>query len=237
MEKDLYKKDYKLFNSYFDINDNISPKAILTIFQDIAGFHGEKIGVGYENMLKRGLFWVTARVKFDVIRFPKVYEEVEASTWPHAPNRFDFDRDYVIKNKAGEVLIKGTSKWCVISTSTRKISTMDDFPCKNLVEEKMYEDRFARSKTLSKEEGELRLTHTVNLCEIDHNKHLNNTFYADYIYRALEGKSLKHLQINFIQECVLGDKLDIYTKEEEEGILVAGYENDNLKFTALAVLK
>ncbi|MBQ8615718.1 MAG: hypothetical protein IJ415_04055, partial [Clostridia bacterium] len=116
-----YKTKIALFYSYFDFNDRLSTKSILNIFQDVASTHGEELGVGYLPMLEKNLYWVLSRIKFDILKMPEVNQTVIVETWPHQKGRVDFDRDLKITSEDGEVLIIGTSKWCVIDTVKRML--------------------------------------------------------------------------------------------------------------------
>ena len=81
-----------LYNSYFDMNDNLSVKSVLNLFQDLAGIHADMIGVGYEDMLAKNLYWILSRVKFDILKMPVPNQTVVVETWPHEKGRIDFDR-------------------------------------------------------------------------------------------------------------------------------------------------
>ncbi len=230
-----YEVKMKLFPSYFDLNDNLKPTSIMCMFQDVASQHGENIGVGFEAMLKKHLFWIITRVKYDVLKSPKLYDEVIVETWPHEKGRVDFDRDYLIKDEQGNVLIKGTSKWCVISTETRKlelpsnVNFNSDCYCKDF----NYEDKFLKTPILKKE-GTPSYSHKVSYNEIDHNLHLNNVHYVTYIFNALRKDDITHLQVNYISECRLDDEINVYVKpQEDNSILISGYVDDEIKFSAL----
>ena len=62
-----YETKITLYNSYFDVNDNLKIQSILAIFQDVASIHAGLIGVGYEEMKDKNLYWVLSRVKFDIV--------------------------------------------------------------------------------------------------------------------------------------------------------------------------
>ncbi len=231
----LYTEKMKLNSSMFDLNDKIKASAILEIFQDVAGLHVEKLGVGFKDLLEKGLLWVVTRIKFDVIKSPVPYEEVVAETWPHQSGKIDFDRDFLIKSNTGEVLIKGTSKWCVISLETRKFAlpTCVQYPEGSVFYDKVnYEEKFV--KTASIESREIAdFSHTVEYHEIDHNMHLNNAFYATYVFDTMKSDEFSHMQINFIAECKLGDTIEVFKEKQEDGsVLLSGYSNGVLKFSA-----
>lgn len=235
-KKLLYSEKIKLSPSQFDLNDNLLPSAIFQIFQDIASVHGEMMGVGFETMFNNGFYWITVRIKYDVIIQPKLYQQVVVKTWPHPKGRVDFDRDYLVEDLFGNTLIKGTSKWCVISTLTRKLVLpgVVEYPVGAEFESNVnYDFKFEKTQTVpAKQKPDF--VHTVSLSEIDHNKHLNNVHYAQYVFDCLQNEHLTHMQINFISECKLGDVVDIYFEKFDEDYLVSGYVDGQLKFSALA---
>lgn len=237
MEKQLkHSETIKLLPSQFDLNDKLLPSAIISLFQDIASIHGEMIGVGFEAMFKKGLYWVTVRTKYDVLKQPKPYQNVVIETWPHEKGKVDFDRDYLIKDCDGNILIKGVSKWCVISTTTRRLELPRavEYPDNQVYcEDINYAEKFLKTPAIEPD-GQPQLEHVVCYSEIDHNMHLNNVHYADYVFNVLKPNCLTHMQINYIAECRLADKIKIYFKKHPDGFLVAGYVDDELKFTALA---
>ena len=53
-----YEYDLKIRTNDLDKNDHMTPKALLSIFQDAAGEHALKGGFGYEDSLKQNVFWI-----------------------------------------------------------------------------------------------------------------------------------------------------------------------------------
>lgn len=224
-----HKTNITLYNSYFDLNDALTPKSILNIFQDVASVHAEEIGVGYSDMLAKNLYWVLSRVKFDIIKQPTPNQSVIVETWPLEKGRIDFDRDFLITSTDGEVLIKGTSKWCVIDTVNRSLQRTDNV---NYLGEycslKNYEDRFNKI-LLPENEPQICFEHKVAYSDIDHNQHMNNTNYATLVSNATNCKSYSHFEINFINECVLNDNIIVKAIDNE---YIIGYVLDKVAFVA-----
>ena len=94
--KRLWEKEYYLRASDFDKFNHIKPSAVLDLFQDAAGQNAEDIGVGFEEMIKRSYLWVLTKVKFKIILQPGIYQKVKIKTWPLAPNRMSYRREYCI---------------------------------------------------------------------------------------------------------------------------------------------
>lgn len=227
-----YTTKIKLYNSYFDRFDRLSAKAILNIFQDVASYHGEAIGVGFKELLKLNLYWVISRIKVDIKRMPHPDETVIVETWPHEKGRIDFDRDLKISSEDGEVLIIGTSKWCVIDKETRSLQRTDSLNyygeiCKEI----NYTDRFGRI-ILPQTESKQVFSHIVRFTDLDHNIHMNNTNYATLVMNATEEKEFSHFEINFVNECLENDEIKVYLTKEDEKEFVYGMVDGELVFVA-----
>ena len=220
-----------LFSSYFDMNDRLSAKSILNMFQDAAGVHADDIGVGYESMLAKNLYWILSRVKFDVLKMPIPNQTVIVETWPHEKGRIDFDRDFKILNENGEVLIIGTSKWCVIDTETRTLQRTENVNYNGeVLTDKNYEDRFAKI-VVPTENLKESFVHEVRFSDLDHNKHMNNTNYAILAANATESKVFSHFEINFLNECLIGDKIVVSSAKTDAGEYISGTVGEKIAFS------
>lgn len=221
-----------LFSSYFDMNDRLSAKSILNIFQDAAGIHADKIGVGYETMLAKNLYWILSRVKFDVFKMPVPNQKVVVETWPHEKGRIDFDRDFKVLSDDGETLVIGTSKWCVIDTETRSLQRTENVNYDGEVcPDKNYEERFGKI-VVPNDCLVQKFVHTVRFSDLDHNKHMNNTNYALLSTNAIDDNIYSHFEINFLSECLLGDEIVVSSAKTEDAEFVSGSVGDKIVFTA-----
>jgi acyl-ACP thioesterase len=226
----LYETKITLYNSYFDLNNNLSAKSILNIFQDVASIHGEKIGVGYLDMLNKNLYWVLSRIKFDIVKMPQINQTVVVKTWPHEKGKIDFDRDISIFSENGELLIKGTTKWCVIDTISRKLQRTENVTYSGEIHpEKNYEDKFFKI-TLPEQKFKTKFNYTVLYSDLDHNQHMNNTNYANLILNATENKKFSHFEINFLNECLENDVIHISSTISPSGEFVIGSVADKNVF-------
>ena len=220
-----------LYNSYFDLNNRLSAKSILNIFQDVASVHGEELGVGYKTMLAKNLYWVLSRIKFDIVKMPEINQVVVVETWPHVKGKIDFDRDFNILSENGELLVKGTSKWCVIDTKSRKLQRSDNvnYVGKYCLDEN-YPEKFGKIVLTAKEQ-KLSFVYRVRFSDLDHNGHMNNTNYANLILNAVQNKTFTHFEINFLNECLQDDEIYI-SVTEDDGEYVIGKVGDRTVFIA-----
>ncbi|MBQ4541653.1 MAG: hypothetical protein IJA23_02240 [Clostridia bacterium] len=221
-----------LYSSYFDMNDRLSPKSFLNLFQDVAGVNAVEIGVGYEDMLKKNLYWILSRVKFDVLKMPVPNQTVIVQTWPHEKGRIDFDRDFKILSEDGEVLVIGTSKWCVIDTESRTLQRTDNVNyVGEICPDVNYQEKFGKIMLPAEDSFEEVFTHEVRFSDLDHNKHMNNTNYALLAANATTKQIFSHFEINFLSECVLGDNIVVSLAKTDEGEFIVGKNADKVSFS------
>ena len=191
---------------------------MLDLFQDAAGQHAEELGVGFDAMIARSYLWVLVRIKLKIISQPKCYQRVLVKTWPLAPHRFNYRREYSIENAAGEKLIVGSSEWVIINSEERKlVSNPDLYPfADNFYPEINFEERMSRVPDFEAScEG---YTLTPGFYELDRNNHVNNTKYANYVMDAIcpdKDFEVDLFQIDFRKEVTQGKKLCIYHKNED----------------------
>ena len=212
-----FEKKYVLRVSDFDCYDRLRPSAILDFFQDVAGQNADEMGIGYRELIKKDVIWVLLRNRFDVIKSPVPYSSVIVKTYPHKPGRGDFDRDYYIESPTGETYIKGSSKWCLINFKTRKILFGDEGKCDGdeYTETCVYPEGVKKIKNFS-EEGFEKFSGRTEFSDLDHNGHVNNVKYLDYVFNAVKpGKSeeVTSLEIDYVHEMQANSAYDIFYKK------------------------
>lgn len=232
MELMKYETKIRLYNSYFDANERLTPKSILSIFQDVSSYHAEILGVGYKVLLEKNLYWVLSRIKYDIIKMPLINQEVIVQTWPHLKGRVDFDRDIRILSLDNEPLIIGTSKWCVIDTKSRMLQRANAIEYTGLYYNEMnYNDKF--NKIIIPTNSDIKLfTHKVVFTDLDNNNHMNNTNYAVLISNAVKNNHFNHFEINFLNECMLNDEIIISSITSQENEIILGKVNNTIAFVA-----
>jgi acyl-ACP thioesterase len=235
LAKGIFQLEYNLRASDFDKFRQIKISSVMDIFQDIAGRHAEELGIGFYSMLEKNLLWVIMKVKLEIISMPQMYQRVVAVTWPKEPKRLDFERNYLIKDTDGNVLIKGTSQWAVIDSNTRKLTRASDVytAIDEFVTESTFDERIMRVSDF--DDGKNIGSVTSTFSEIDSNGHVNNVRYADYIINALMPEKPLHIrkvQIDFHKEIMAGESTDILFSEEENTLLFKGVQGENVMFCA-----
>ncbi len=222
-----YSEPAVLTADQFDAHGNVLPGVVLDLFQKAAGNHAERLGVGFEAMLSKNLLWVVTQIKYQVLNALKPAQALTVTTWPLPPTRLGFDREYLICDEAGEVLIKGTSKWMQIDAAERKLVPGSNvYPLTEYRTDKNFEEKIRRIRDF---DATSEVCHIVpDESTIDSNNHVNNAEYAGFAYRALGdfGGAIHSFQIDFLHEVMLGQPLDVSFAVSAQQTLVKGVGED-----------
>lgn len=213
-----YEQTYQLRTGDFDRYAHLLPSSILDVFQDVAGVNAEQVpGMTWKELSDAGLFWVVTRIKYEVVETPALHEQVIARTWPLAPTRLGFQRDYTIRKLDGSLLVKCSSDWILMDYKTRSFASARDFynGPDDFSEEKVFDKKLRKIKTFEPEDEGTQFD--VSFVDIDINGHVNNSKYPNFVLNALnlaEGETIKTFQIDYRHELRPGDKVTIHSKKE-----------------------
>lgn len=226
----MMEKEFSFRYSEFDIYDKILPSAVLTAFQDIAGEHAEKLGIGYEPCLRRDMIWILVRSRYIILQQPKVDETYILRTWPEPKGTLDFNRDYIIEDKDGNTIIKGMSKWAITNFKTRRLVRCRDidFGPDEFSSDKVFEEDLYNFAPENIENLEPVISHIVRFSDLDHNHHMNNTKYATIALDAInlkEDEMITDFQINHLLECKKDEVIEVYHLDYGSNHRIIGTKN------------
>lgn len=212
----------------FDRYGRLKPSAVLSLFQEAATVQAGVMDIGHDAMERRGVFWAVIRTYYEVIQQPQLYTSVQVRTWPHSPSRFLFQRDYIVTSLDGEMLLRGTSEWVLMSLETRSFVNLDSVyePPDYLLDEKNFAKKPRKIQDFDTA-GDKPFVVVPPYTAADINGHVNNTVYADYPFDAIKpGKDhgIESFQIDFRHEVRTGEPLCIYTSRGEDVILTKGVD-------------
>lgn len=211
MINEPFSKQYSITQNQLDEYDQLSIHGILDLFQDIAGRHAEKDGLGYKSSNESGVNWILARTRFEVLLPWEYLSDVTVKTWPHTPERFEVERDYRIIDDKRRLLIKGSSIWVLIDNNTHSLARTnrlyhddDVFPT-----DKNFEERLS-SLRIDDESLDKQYDFVVTRHQLDHNLHMNNSRYGeecDNLINLDNHHYIKYFEMDYIAPSFLGEKL------------------------------
>lgn len=226
----IFEKEFSVTDNMCSANQCMKPSGILDIMQSIAGEHANLLKIGFNDIIKKNLAFVIARVKYDLIKPIQRYSRIKVVTWPCAVGRIEMKRDYEFYDiDTNELLLKASSIWILIDINNRKIcrSNSVDYP-NNIYPKENYES-FEKLK-FDDEGFSVQSNYLVRHSDLDLNNHMNNTKYTDAV---IYDKMCSSCQIDYIHEAKLNDTLVIKTKYEENVLYAIGKNENEISFKAL----
>ncbi len=204
----VFEKRYHLRIGDFDASRHLRPSTVLDLFQCVAAEHAEELGIGLDRMLERELIWVLVRVRYEIER-PITYgtERLLVKTWPLAPRRSGFQREYRVTDADGNLLIRGTSDWVLMHSVRRRLMPVGDIYPKDIeyLTEQSFDTRVSPIPDTRTEEPPVPFM--LRYSDLDMNGHVNNTRYTEFALSAFPpevGRHVRGLQLDFHRE-VLAD--------------------------------
>jgi medium-chain acyl-[acyl-carrier-protein] hydrolase len=228
----------------FDIGLNAAMRisSLCSYFQEAAGNHATHLDVGYEYMQQSGMVWVLSRLFISIRKLPERGQEFYLETWPLGTQRFFYHRDYKVFNDK-ETLITATSLWVLLDLSTRKpkvIPINDDVIKANTGRYSVGMPAVHFPVVLSGG----TLSHQVRYSDLDHNRHVNNAKYVEWIFDfidqdLLEQSTPSSFYIEYKQEVKSGDEVIIRkeaAKNEQNTYFVEGILSETQKTCVRAMI-
>ena len=236
----LYREqDYRLRWLDFDRYGHIQPVTVLDLFQDAATLHADELGMGRNDMMASGVFWVVVRSKYEVVREPTQFQMVRIRTWPRKPTSFSIPRDFTMCDEAGNLLIKATTEWVFVNAETRKFARLKDHyrgPA-DFCDDRAFDDKLRKVPAF--DEGNRPVVEIAPaFSDIDLNGHVNNARYPHFVIDALnptESYAVKTFQIDYRYEVLPDKPLAMHTLVEDGLVLSKGVREDGTVAFASAI--
>lgn len=233
----LSKKIRVMINDV-DFTEKLKISAAFNYFQEIAGVHSSNLGIGLKTIERKyGVFWVLTRMRVDIVRYPLWNEEIIIETWPQKPQKFKFERDFLLKDLDGRVIIRAVSIWVLLDVQGRNLRKTDaitgNYP--DFITERAIDCTLG--KIVTPNEQDLVYERVIGCSDIDINRHLNNSKYIDFIIDCfsmdeLEKYQVKSIQANYSHEAFPGDCISLYKSADPQirnRIYVEGVGKQNNK--------
>ncbi len=187
--------------------------------QELAGAHAIKLGFGYDDLIKSGNVWILSRFHAKFFRIPKWREELEMETWHKGNDKLFGYRDFLVTDSNGIEIITATSSWIIINSETRRIQRIETV-LNGEMREPMRKDAIKEpaARLTSPPDMTPAILKTVSLSDLDMNKHTNNAKYVEWALDVIKPEigfnmTVKEMWINFNNESLLGEQIQIFTNE------------------------
>ena len=196
-----------------DFRSMLSPGCFMELAQECCEPHSRLLGIGHDELIQFRVVWVLTRMHF---RFHKPIfwrDVVSMTTWHKGLEAAQYQRDFVLKNQAGELLADATSSWVMINIDTREFVRRSPIECDDTVcKENAIEKPCERLRAPREIEPEYAYTHRIAFSDLDKNVHTNNAKYLLWSMNAIPEevtmhRLVKEVKINFNHETRLNEMI------------------------------
>ena len=215
----IYCSNYKIGLEDIGRNNEATNKALLAIMQDIACLHSESVGYGVLEIEIKKRAWMLLDWKMEVIKRPKYNDEINVETWSRKVERLYAYRDFQFKDKDGNIISIGTSRWIFVDTD-RKRPVRLTADIANLYESETDKNVFLEEmEDIKCGDYLFKKDYCVQRRDIDINQHMNNLSYLDMAYEILpediyNTKVFNNIRIVYKKEILYGEKVECYYEEQ-----------------------
>jgi medium-chain acyl-[acyl-carrier-protein] hydrolase len=211
----VWTESYRVRASELDATGHVSPIALCNYLQETAGGQADSLGWSVEQLLRRGLTWVLARLHVVVWRYPRWREQLALTTWPSGALRAYALREFHCTDQAQEEIGVATSAWLLVDARTRRPrrppAEIVDLAARTPA--RVLDDQFTRLDDGALSSQPRR--YEVAFSDLDVNGHTNNVCLTRCLLDAvsrdvLDAHELAELELEFRAECGAGDVIEAH---------------------------
>jgi medium-chain acyl-[acyl-carrier-protein] hydrolase len=232
----IWVAEFKIHSYEIDADNRATVSALCRFMQESAWQHAENLGVGLPYLMENNLTWVLSRHLIEISYFPVYGCGVFVHTWPSGKDRLSYNRDYKIVDEHDGIIAAATSRWFVIDLVKRRPRNIDSFFKIPIEKLKKVSNRKPVKIEPLRVANSIK-SYAVDYCDLDFNSHLNNSRYIEWLLEGIpldyrRKHELKSLEINYLSEGFLGDKISVHCLQEDDSLfhhsLTANQNNKEL---------
>lgn len=219
-----------------DFKGRVKLFSIMDYIQHTGEVHGTNIGIGFEQMVDKGLFWVVSRMKMDIYRYPGAGEIVIVDTELGGRDKLFWVRKFILRDEKENIIGYATVYYLILDLQTRFPQKPGVCPIDLNIDVKINKEDALRKIKMPDEIMESK-HRELYYNEIDANKHVNNAKYVSFVEDSFslewhENYEISSIQINYIKEIKANDKLVINkfkVENEEHTCFINGVDEESNK--------
>ncbi len=204
----MYTFEWRIRYSEVDQNQKLGIGGLIDYLQDCSTFQSEDIGKGINYLKTRNEAWWLSSWQIEILRYPKLGENIKVSTWPYEFRGIYGYRNFLMEDSNGEPLVKANSIWFFFDTKKQKPIRIGKENVEGYgegergpLEMKQFPKRIPVFDCYSS-----TTPIVIMQAHIDTNGHVNNAQYIVFAKEAANITSPIHtLQVEYKKGAVIGD--------------------------------
>ena len=234
----MYQYESRTSYSMIDESGHLSIPGLVDFFQDGALFHSHDCGYDLQTLAKLHRAWLLNNWHIVINRMPLMGEKVIIKTWPYSFKLIYGFRNFTLETQAGEILAYADSHWFYFdSESGRPVAPTEEEVASYGMGEKYpmnYQSRKIKvdAPTTCVDQVE------ISFSQLDTNHHVNNGQYVRISHNYIPKDIPFHeFRVEYRNAAHLGDKLDVYTAENDKNYYVILEKTDHTICTIMEYKK
>lgn len=218
----VFEQTLTITDIHVDAFGRVKPATLLYFAQEAAGGHCQLLGLDWDTLAKKDLFWAVIRQRVQVTRLPVRGETITVQTWPMPTTRTAFPRATVGYDADGNELFRVMGLWVLMNLKTRAMV----LPGKSGVEVPgiLRGNELAAPSSLAPTPYENATHRRVLYTELDRNGHMNNTYYLSWLCDLLpsayhKDHPVKDFTVCYQSEALENQEITLSWQHTEEGLL------------------
>lgn len=217
-------------------NEKLTLPAVMNYFQDCSELHSEAVGSGAEKLGPYA--WILSSWQIQIHRYAAMSENIEICTLPHALKGVHGDRNFLIRDAQGEVLVNANSIWTYVNKSDQRPARVTPEQYEIYPLEEPYPMAYAPRKislnNIPAEDFQTVGEVTVQPSYLDMFHHTNNSQYVTIACDFLpEGYSFNQIRIEYKKSALLHDTIVVKQYQSDDRLLCLLTDTDGAIFTVL----
>lgn len=206
----MYNFESRVRYSEVNSEKQMTLPALLDYLQDCCTFQSEDLGIGVDYLSAEQVAWVLSSWQIEILRYPRMAEQIKVCTWPYDFKNFYGYRNFLIEDQAGNTLVKANSVWVFMDVTRMRPARISEHVADVYRNEigPMLSGEWSERKIPVPENGEKRAPVQVARYQIDTNHHMNNGKYIQTAEEYLpDDFVVGGLRVEYKKAAVLGDVL------------------------------
>jgi len=211
--------------------------------------HADEIGYGQRILDQNHVFWAIVRLRVKIYGLLVANETYRIETWPNPIDSIGVDRNYRVFDKNNHCVVEGMGKWVIINKLNFELVKPINFePVSSVFNEmqvRVFTDGYHRLN-IDKNIMPTRVNRQVTVLDIDHNNHVNNVVYLQYLHDIIsisnnKNRDINEYQINYSDSLFLNEsfEMEVYDYKDEINVISRrnGTNNQKIVFQGYVLFK
>lgn len=220
----MYSFNSRVRYSEVDEDQELSVTGILNYLQDCSTFQSEDLKLGIDYLNENHRAWWLSSWQIVIERYPRLGEEIVISTWPYDFKGIYGYRNFTIRDRQGDYLVKANSVWFFFDTEAGRPVRVGEKDVRGYgtAGDKKLEMEYAPRRIALPSQYDEAPVIPVARHHIDTNHHVNNAQYVEIAREALPaGIKIRELRAEYKKAAVQGDILHPRVSREGDCFTVA----------------